>query len=118
MVIAVAIGLAGTMGTQAHLQQPTFKVAVDLVTVDVLVTAKGRAVGGLTTPNFEVYDNGVRQNVDGVGEGALQSAGGIKGQAVPLDVIFVLDTSESMAGDLIRSLARSRARRCSASRAA
>ncbi len=106
VVVAFAIGLPGTMAAQAHLQQPIFKVAVDLVTVDVLVMAKGRPVAGLTTPNFEVYDNGVRQNLEGVGEGALQPGGTIKAQAVPLDVIFVLDTSESMAGDLIRSLAQ------------
>jgi VWFA-related protein len=88
---AVLLGL----GT-APLQQPTFKVRIDLVSVDALITSNGRPVPGLGAADFDVWDNGVRQRVDRVSEGGLQGA--------PLDVVLTFDTSESMAGSKLQQL--------------
>jgi VWFA-related protein len=77
-------------------QQATFKVSVDLVSVDVMVTARGRPVTGLGAADFEIRDNAVVQKIDRVsGEGT----GSIAMRPVPLDVVLVLDTSESVAGN-------------------
>ena len=65
----------------------TFSSRVDAVRVDVLVTENGRPVQGLTTADFEVLDNGVRQRVD------LASF-----EQIPLNVVLALDMSASLQG--------------------
>ena len=67
--------------------QTTFTSRVDAVRVDVLVTANGRPVQGLTPDDFELFDNGVRQRVD------LASF-----EHIPLNVVLVLDMSASLQG--------------------
>lgn len=69
-------------------QQPTFRSAVDLVRLDVLVLDDGRPVPGLTADNFEVYDSGARQQIERL---YLERA--------PMDVLLVLDNSRSVAGE-------------------
>ena len=61
----VAIGLvAGAAGHQAPGSQPTFRVAVDVITIDAVVTDEGgRIVPNLTADDFEVYQNGRKQRV-------------------------------------------------------
>lgn len=76
-------------------QQPTFRSGVDVVTVDVSVSRHGEHVEGLQTRNFELFDNGVRQQIDRV---ALE--------LVPLEVCLVFDTSGSVAGEKLAQLAR------------
>lgn len=45
-------------------QQPTFRVAVDLVTMDVIVrNSQDQFVADLTPQDFEVYEDGVQQEV-------------------------------------------------------
>jgi VWFA-related protein len=66
-------------------QQPVFSVRVDTVRVDVDVSRSDRPVLGLGAGDFEVFDNGVRQNVDLIAASAL-----------PVDVVLVLDTSKSL----------------------
>lgn len=60
----------------------TFRARVDGVTVDVSVTSGNRPVTGLTAADFELTDNGVRQQVTDV----------IR-EELPLDVTLVVDMS-------------------------
>ena len=76
------------------LQEPlSFSSGVDSVYVDAFVTHKGRPVLGLAAENFEVQDNGVRQDV------RLVSL-----DLVPVAVLLVFDTSLSMAGEALNHL--------------
>ena len=70
-----------------RVQPPTFATRVEAVRVDVLVTEGGRPVRGLPPTDFEVLDNGVPQKVD------LASF-----EQIPLNVILVLDMSDSVKG--------------------
>ena len=88
---ALAIAAAAVIGAPA--QQP-FRSGVDLVRVDALVTDDRRPIAGLTPADFELRDNGVLQSLDSV---ALES--------LPLSVVFVLDTSGSVAGSKMQHLA-------------
>jgi len=63
---------------------PTFRVDVRTVYIDVFVSRDGKQVPGLTTEDFEVYDNGVAQEVE------LVSGG------LPLSAMLLLDTSGSV----------------------
>jgi VWFA-related protein len=71
-------------------QTPTFRAVAEAVAVPVSVRDKGRPVSGLKAADFELTDNGVRQDVATV---ALS--------AVPIDVTILLDTSGSVAGDAL-----------------
>lgn len=70
-------------------QDPSFRVTTDLVTVDVLALRGREPIQGLTTDDFALTDNGVRQSLSSI--------------AVPggAHVIAVLDTSASVAGDTL-----------------
>jgi Ca-activated chloride channel family protein len=76
-------------------QQPAFSSKVEAVRVDVLVTERdgGPAVLGLGPSDFEVLDNGVPQQVDLV-----------TFEQIPLNVIPVLDMSDSVAGERLDHL--------------
>jgi len=69
-------------------QTPTFSTGVEAVRVDVLVTDGDRPVLGLGPADFEVRDNGVRQDVSFVST-----------EKLPLNVILALDTSASVLGE-------------------
>jgi len=106
------IGLAPIV-VVAGQQRPTFRVGVDLVTVDVSVTRGGRPVSGLTLDNFIVFDNGVRQRLEGLiveqdqpsaASTRTSSPGTAPSGAVPLDAVLVLDTSGSLAGNRLSQL--------------
>ncbi len=66
-------------------QQPLFSARVDTVRVDVDVSRSDRPVLGLGAGDFEVFDNGIRPNVDLIASSAL-----------PVNVVLVLDTSKSL----------------------
>jgi VWFA-related protein len=83
---AVATGLLLAAQPVAG-QTPTFATRTDAVRVDVLVTNGGVPVRGLRPSDFEILDNGVPQQVD------LASF-----EQVPLNVILVLDMSDSVEG--------------------
>ena len=68
-------------------QQPTFRSGVDVVRVDASVMNGRTAVAGLTKENFTITDNGVPQAIESV---SLDT--------VPLNLMLVLDTSESLLG--------------------
>lgn len=65
----------------------TFRVNVEAVRVDVLVTDGHRPVGGLSASDFDLRDSGVRQQI---ATAQLED--------VPLSVILTLDTSDSVKG--------------------
>jgi hypothetical protein len=79
--------LAGVVLIVAMPLAQTFSSRIEAVRVDVLVTANGRPVQGLTVADFEVLDNGVRQTVD------LASF-----EQIPLNVVLALDMSASLQG--------------------
>lgn len=68
-------------------QQPVFKSGVDVVRIDASVMNGRSAVGGLTKNHFVITDNGVPQMIDSVSL-----------DRVPLSLMLVLDTSESLLG--------------------
>ncbi len=74
-------------------QRLTFKVSVDAVRVDVLVTDGRTPVAGLTADNFQLRDSGVLQQVESL---ALEE--------VPLSVLLALDTSKSVDGEPLSHL--------------
>jgi len=74
-------------------QQATFRSQVTLVRLDVLVVTNGRPVTGLTSSDFDVFDNGVRQVV------TAEPA-----ESAPLDVVFALDRSQSVGGETLVGL--------------
>ena len=77
----------------ARQQAPTFTSGVEAVRVDVLVSTGGRPVTGLRAADFEIRDDGVVQQID---HAAFEE--------IPLNVVFALDASSSMAGQRAQHL--------------
>ncbi len=84
-VILAAGAFPGGGGLPA--QTPTFTTRVEAVRVDVLVTDGGRVVRNLGPSDFEIFDNGVPQQVD------LASF-----EQLALNVVLAFDVSGSVAG--------------------
>lgn len=88
-VIPVAIALlAATPLAQALQSQdarPVFRSSASLVALNVTVTKGDELITGLQAADFEVYEDGVQQEVRF-----------FESQSVPMDVILLLDTSASM----------------------
>ena len=74
-------------------QSAPFTSKIEAVRVDVLVTDNGEAIRGLGPEDFELFDNGVPQQVDLVSF-----------DQIPLNVILALDMSDSVAGDRLDQL--------------
>ena len=74
-------------------QQPVFRASVDVVRIDVSVMNGLNPVAGLKAGDFVLTDNGVPQALDSV---SLDS--------VPLNLMLVLDTSGSLAGERLTHL--------------
>lgn len=85
LVVPLILALGAGTGTAAR-QRATFSTSTEAVRVDVLVTRDGRAVLGLGPQDFEVSDNGVRQELDIVDF-----------EQLPLNVVIALDVSGSVA---------------------
>ena len=77
-----------------HAGEPTFRSGVAIVRIDASVMDGNRPVAGLTKDNFTITDNGIPQTIDTV---SLDT--------VPLGLMLLLDTSESLAGDAMSALA-------------
>jgi Ca-activated chloride channel homolog len=90
-LLAILI-LGSTLTTIA--QEVIFSVAAEEVRVDVLVTDRGKPVSGLSTDDFEVYDNGVKQEVR---YAKLQ-------KLTPISATLVFDMSRSVAGERLTHL--------------
>lgn len=70
---------------------PTYSVDVNLVNVFVTVTdAHGAPVGGMTKGNFELFEDGIKQNI----------AVFDRQSAVPLSIVLAIDASLSTRKDL------------------
>jgi VWFA-related protein len=89
----VAAWTVAGVALAAATQQPTFRAVVEAVRVDVLVTEGGRTVRGLRPADFQLLDNGIPQRVDLVDPVEMS-----------LNVVFVLDLSESVAGESLSHL--------------
>lgn len=86
--MAVAL-LAVPIGSQQR-----FRSRTDGVRVDVLVTDGSQRLRGLTAGDFELRDNGVVQRISAIDV-----------EGIPLNLICVLDTSDSVAGARLQALA-------------
>ena len=87
---AVAASLLIMSQPIANAQGPTFRGSTELVNLNVTVVgADMKPVGGLSQDQFEVLEDGVRQEVKFFAPGEL-----------PLDVLVLLDTSASMSGSM------------------
>jgi Ca-activated chloride channel family protein len=87
---ALAIGLAA-LAAPLFAQQPVFKSTVSLVRAVATVKNKaGELVGSLQKEDFQIYDNGVRQEL-AVFERQTEQ---------PLSIVLMIDTSGSAGKDL------------------
>ncbi len=89
LALVLVLGSAGSVMPQP----PTFSTAIEAVRVDVLVTENGEVVRGLRPVDFEVLDDGVRQDVDLV-----------TFEQLPLNVTLALDLSHSVSGERLDHL--------------
>lgn len=90
--VALALPPAGRADARAGQR---FTASADAVRVDVLVTDRGQPVTGLSARDFEVRDDGRVQRIEQV-----------SAEQLPLDVIFVFDTSGSVSGERLAHLAQ------------
>ena len=74
-------------------ERPAYRVDVEAVRVDVFVSRKGKALLGLTKDDFELFDNGVRQEIEFV-----------RREREPVSVALVLDVSDSVVGTPLNQL--------------
>ena len=83
------------LGVPPQEQRPTFRASADLVAVEVSVRERTRVVANLKAEDFELLDNGVRQDVFDLSYGKL-----------PIDMTVALDISYSVTGSLLDRLRR------------
>ena len=95
-VVTAGVSAAGVVAAQDG--QQVFRAGTDAVRVDVSVRDGGRPVTNLSAADFEVFDNGVAQQVSAVTYGRL-----------PIDVTVVLDVSRSVDGVMLTYLQRATA---------
>jgi VWFA-related protein len=85
--LALALITGSTLLTGQQSEDPLFRVVTRLISLDVTVTDKsGRSIPGLPRSAFEVFENGVRQEIRD-----------FKGADVPVSLGLVIDNSGSMA---------------------
>lgn len=88
-----ALACTAAVGLAVQAQPPAFRAGVDAVRVDVQVTRDGKPVPNLQTSDFELLDSGVVQKIQAL---SLEQQ--------PVDVLFALDMSASMAGEPLARL--------------
>lgn len=95
--VAAAWFAAIPAGAVPH-QKPaaTFRAGADVVAIDAAVRRDKRPVRGLTIADFELFDNGVPQQISDVSY-----------ERLPIDVTVVLDVSASVTGQVLDQLRRS-----------
>jgi Ca-activated chloride channel family protein len=85
-----ALGVVLTAQLVTEAQQPTYRATTELVSLSVtVVDQRSEPVAGLTRDQFEVFENGVRQEVKFFAPGEMA-----------LDVAILLDASGSMAATM------------------
>ena len=88
--IAAAVTLLSLWHTSATAQQPRFRSATELVSLNVSVMGQNaKPVPGLSADQFQIFEDGVPQQLQFFSPGEL-----------PLDVVILLDTSASMTGSM------------------
>jgi VWFA-related protein len=87
IVVALVACLQALPETRRDSQQPTFSSRVSAVRLDVSVRQGGESVRGLQADDFDVRDNGVRQQIELVGL-----------ERTPVNVVLALDMSGSVQG--------------------
>ena len=88
LVASVLVATAGThaQATDPAVPQSTFRAAVDVVALNVVVTdGQQKFVTGLDAADFAVFEDGIRQELSFFAS-----------SAVPLDLALLIDTSASM----------------------
>jgi VWFA-related protein len=95
--MAAALAALAANGPVPHDQvqppQMVFSTSVQSVLIDAFVTDDGRAVSGLSAPDFLLKDNGVRRSFDLLPTNEL-----------PIRAILAFDVSSSMKGDKLNRL--------------
>ena len=92
LALASALVLASAHPSGDGAQEPTFRAAVDVVTIDAFAHHDQKPIEGLTAADFIVRDNGVEQAIDALG--TTDSA----------HVIIGLDLSGSVDGETLGRL--------------
>lgn len=92
LIVAARLALAQTPPAPAG-EPPVFRSTAALVTIDTLVTMRGRPVAGLRAEDFIVREDGVLRPIEAFAH-----------EAAPLQVVLVLDVSGSM-GRMLRAAA-------------
>ena len=91
---SVAAGLLAAAGlAPARAQQAQFRSGVDIVELNVSVTDGRKVVADLAATDFDVFDNGVKQQVVSVTR-----------EKFPIDVTLVVDTSRSLSTPMHRAV--------------
>ena len=86
LVVAALVALAAPPGTRVAAQQPSFRSGVDLVSLNITVADQtGRFVTDLEPTAFQVFEDGVKQEVTFFNRSNL-----------PIALSLLLDTSASM----------------------
>jgi VWFA-related protein len=91
---AVLLAAIATVAVAQDAQRPVFRSKAAAVAVEANVRDRaGRPITGLAASDFEIYDNGVLQQVETISYGTL-----------PIDVTVALDVSYSVTGSLLDRL--------------
>jgi Ca-activated chloride channel family protein len=86
LAVALSISLTASQGPAASsTQSPVFRSGASMVALNVTVFDGRKLVSGLSRDDFEVFEDGVRQQVNF-----------FESRSVPMDLILLLDTSSSM----------------------
>ena len=93
LTIAATFALGSATIVAQDQPTPLFRTRADIVRVDVLATNGGRPIDNLATDDFELFDNGVRQQAQ------LASIDDLE-----IDVVLALDVSASVRGGLLTTL--------------
>jgi Ca-activated chloride channel homolog len=92
--LVIVTACVSALTTALLAQQKPFRAGIDLVHFGVSVVDKqGQPIDGLTQDDFEIIENGAKQSV-------RFFAAGEPGEAPPLHLGLLLDTSGSMADDI------------------
>ena len=97
-VLGATLLVAQSTPPVAQPQEPaaTFRSAADIVSVEASVRREKRPVAGLKITDFELLDNGVRQEISE-----------LSFERLPIDVTVVLDVSASVTGAVLDQLRQS-----------
>ncbi len=81
-IVAIVVAWLGGQSGPPAVSPQTFRTSTDVVMVDVSVRKGNTPVTGLTAADFELRDNGVRQDIETV-----------EAKAVPIDLSIIVDVS-------------------------